>query len=68
MSTDFLNKNDNAIEQQIGMPLEKYSFADLKFDTGDITVDFFESIPNIPTKWLMIVFGAWSIPRSEHSA
>ena len=40
MSTDFLNKNDNAIEQQIGMPLEKYSFADLKFDTGDINLNF----------------------------
>ena len=40
MSTDFFNKNDNAIEKQIGMPLEKYSFADLKFDTGDINLNF----------------------------
>ena len=51
MQKDFLNKNNNPIEESIGMPLEKYSFVDLKFDTGDITVDFnMEIIEDIMTQ------------------
>jgi hypothetical protein len=39
-SSHILNKNENVIEQSIGMTLKKYKFEDIKFDKGDITVNF----------------------------
>ncbi len=40
MERDFLNRNANPIEQEIGQRLTSYTFQDLQFDNGDISVAF----------------------------
>ena len=40
MERDFLNRNANPIEQEIGQQLTSYTFQDLQFDNGDISVVF----------------------------
>ena len=40
MERDFLNRNANPIEQEIGQTLNSYAFQDLQFDNGDISVAF----------------------------
>ena len=37
---DFLNKNNNPIEEYIGQKLNAYTFHDPKFDRGDLNVQF----------------------------